>query len=137
MNGEQYTEAGIAVISLSEEAFVSKYSMEAFAEWYDKTYTLVGCTKEQLIKECTRADLDKDGVFITSAALHMSAAEVNEYKECNENCESIDWNNRKFGQWIEESGVVCIFMSYRNIIKNALEHGEEYLYPVMIYSSYA
>lgn len=134
---KKYFEDGIAVISLSgEEAFATKYSIEAFTVWYDKTYKLSGCTRDTLEKECERVLLDQDGVFVNAAELMMSVQDVEEYKQTHKNCECIDWNNRKIGQWVEDEGKVLIFMSYREIIKKRMELGEMFDEPVMLMSAY-
>lgn len=130
-----YVEDGVAVISVShEEAFATKYSIEAFVSWYDKTYELTTGRMQALYKECERVELDQDGIFIDAAALHMSKKDVDKYRETHANCECIDWNNRRFGQWLEDDGKTLIFMSYRDIIRNAVAWGETYVEPVMVMS---
>lgn len=130
----RYFEEGIAVISLSgEEAFATKYSIEAFTVWYDKNYKLSGCTREALENECERVLLDQDGAFVNAAELRI---DVENYKQTHENCELLDWNNRKIGQWIEDERTVFILMSYRKIIKKRMELGETFVEPVMVMSVY-
>lgn len=130
----KYFENGIAVISLSgEEAFATKYSMEAFTIWYDDTYKLSGCTREELENECERVSLDHDGTFVNAAELKI---DVQKYKQTHKNCEFIDCNNRKIGQWFESDGAVFILMSYREIIRKRIELGELFIEPVMLMSVY-